>query len=168
MISTEHNSGSVNVIPSVTVTYGKDADKAKIPKSGQPGLIDPASKNTKLLSYNVGFGSTAPTAAWLKYSVAQCVAAGISTAGMAEGDRKVVEVNVPKSNVKTVQLYGNMGESLKDWNQLYEVTADRKARHKALRDAGFSPPFPRADKFQQNAHQTKKQIGISTAGSYTS
>ena len=136
-------------------------------KPGLPGWETTSGIGTqRRISYNVSFGSTSMRADWVNYGIGQCVAAGISTAGMSAGDTKRVEVNVPRKNRKTVDVY--KFQRGRTFFELYERSDDRKARHKALRDAGYQPPFPRADKFVKNAHQGDYvQVGLTTEGSYT-
>ena len=130
-----------------------------------------------LPTYNVGFGSTLPTAAWVEWTAREFDAAGISTSEFdptKPDERKTVQINVPASNVWTVSMYGDTtrikgkSRSKADLNffDLYERGDDRKARHKALRAAGLTPPFPRADKFLQNKHQSHVRAGVTTEGSY--
>ena len=143
-----------------------------------------------LPAYNVGFGSTSLTAAWVEWSAAQCDKAGISTAGMSDdpNERKTVQINVPQANIYTTMLYGQTtkvggpqtsyytDESGNDVTKyftvgsnffdLYERQDDRHARHDALRAAGFVPPFPRADRFYKNKHQSSVRPGLSTSPHY--
>ena len=146
-----------------------------IQKDGQPGFV-PATGTTaarvvKKSSYNKTFGDTTNKAAWVEYTIKQCMKVGIDTTGMDSNvtgkKTKTVQVSdVKQSNWNTVNLYGlNRGRAFVDQ---YETTDERKARHKALRDAGHQPPFPRADKFQKNVHQGDYvQVGLTTEGSYT-
>tara|TARA_B100000900_G_scaffold405387_1_gene414905 strand:- start:63 stop:590 length:528 start_codon:yes stop_codon:yes gene_type:complete len=121
------------------------------------------------LSYNVGFGSTLPTAAWLDYTAEQCDAAGISTAGMDPNnpkETKKVQVDVPAANFATVRYYGDQStqrDAGRGFFELYEKADERKARHQALKDAGYLPPYPRADRFYKNQHQGRVQVGLSTS-----
>ena len=126
-------------------------------------------------TYNVGFGSTVPTAAWVEWTARECEQAGISTAGMdptKPDSRRTVEINVPESNIWTTSIYGETtrmkgkGRQGDGFFDLYEKGDDRKARHKALREQGLTPPFPRADKFLQNKHMGNIQAGLTTEGSY--
>tara|TARA_Y100001968_G_scaffold271552_1_gene263256 strand:- start:1043 stop:1534 length:492 start_codon:yes stop_codon:yes gene_type:complete len=118
------------------------------------------------ISYNESFGSTSMRADWTTYTLGECAAAGISTSGMSATDTKRVEVNIPRKNRKTVDVYNF--QRGRTFFELYEKADERKARHKALRDAGYQPPFPRADRFIKNAHQGDYvQVGLTTEGSYT-
>jgi len=128
-------------------------------------------------NYNVGFGSTMPTAAWVEWTAAEFDAAGISTSEFdptKPDERKTVQINVEASNIHTTSLYGETTKivGLKQQGgsgsffDLYERGDDRKARHKALREQGLTPPFPRADKFLQNKHQGFVRAGVTTEGSY--
>jgi|9_EtaG_2_1085328.scaffolds.fasta_scaffold02095_8 hypothetical protein len=152
------------------ITLGNNG---KIKKTGQPSnwvnADDAADKQSKLVAhpaYNVGFGSTLPTASWVGWTAAQCDIAGISTAGMdpnKPSERKKVQINVPRSNIATVRLYGGAKGGQLNFFELYEKADDRKARHAALRAAGYQPPFPRADQFYKNKHQSHVQVGLSTS-----
>ena len=126
-------------------------------------------------NYNVGFGSTMPTAAWVEWTAAEHDAAGISTAAFdptKPDEKKTVQLNVESSNIYTVARYGEttqmvgMKQRVGRFHDLYESGDDRKARHKALREAGVTPPFPRADRFLENKHQSHVRAGVTTAGSY--
>lgn len=128
-------------------------------------------------NYNVGFGSTMPTAAWVEWTAAEFDAAGISTAAFdptKPEERKTVQINVEASNIHTTSLYGETTKIVGLRQQggrgsffdLYENGDDRKARHKALRAQGLQPPFPRADKFLKNKHQSFIRAGVTTEGSY--
>jgi len=165
MITTEGNlkprSGYVD-------EYVKNENGGYIRKTGQPAPWQNEGGDGVLpLSYNVGFGSTMPTAAWVDLTAAQCDIAGISTAGMdpdKPDSTKKVQINVPASNIATVGHYGSTkGAKIEGFFDLYEKADDRKARHAALRAAGYQPPFPRADKFYQNKHQAQVQVGLSTS-----
>tara|TARA_B100000965_G_scaffold75673_1_gene59949 strand:- start:6018 stop:6548 length:531 start_codon:yes stop_codon:yes gene_type:complete len=132
--------------------------------------------NTKgIPTYNVGFGSTVSTAAWVEWTAREFDAAGISTSEFdptKPDERKTVQINVPASNIWTVSLYGETTKlsgrkpKFQGFFDLYENGDDRKARHKALREAGLTPPFPRADKFSKNKHQNFVRSGVTTEGSY--
>ena len=173
MITTEGPYKPRSGIGEEVITLGNGG---KIRKTGQPSnwvnadnTADKQSKGIAHYSYNVGFGSTMPTAAWVDWTAAECDIAGISTAGMDPTkpyERKKVQINVPKSNIATVRLYGGQSGGQLNFHELYERNDDRKARHKALRDAGLTPPFPRADKFIENKHLAQKQVGLTTEGSY--
>tara|TARA_B100001109_G_scaffold207139_1_gene174415 strand:- start:283 stop:774 length:492 start_codon:yes stop_codon:yes gene_type:complete len=118
------------------------------------------------ISYNESFGSSSMRADWQNYNVGECAAAGISTSGMSATDTKRVQTNIPRKNRKTVDVYNF--QRGRTFFELYEKADERKARHKALRDAGYQPPFPRADRFINNAHQGDYvQVGLTTEGSYT-
>ena len=153
---------------------GSNAKEGNVIKTGQPGWVPTAgTKQAQLAmetSYNAGYGNTSPQRARINYNIAQCAKVGIDTTGMGVGANskwKRVETNAAsQANYNTLKLYAyDRGESFFD---LYERTDDRKARHKALRDAGHQPPFPRADKFQKNVHQGDYvQVGLTTEGSYT-
>ena len=161
MISTEKNQNDRDI---VTIVYTND-NGGHLLKTGTPGFV--ADDLTGFVSYNVGFGSTVPRGTKVKWNARQFDAAGISTAAFdptTPDQVELVEINVPRGNTKTVQLYSGNNIPMTD---LYEKTDDRKARHKALRDAGHHPPFPRADKFLKNIHLLNKQVGLSTEGSYT-
>tara|TARA_B100000945_G_scaffold244187_1_gene200425 strand:- start:282 stop:806 length:525 start_codon:yes stop_codon:yes gene_type:complete len=119
--------------------------------------------------YNVGYGSTMPTAAWVNWTAAECDIAGVSTAGMdptKPGERKSVQIDVPASNIATIRDYGSAVPGYVGFNELYEGTKERNERHAALRAAGFTPPFPRADRFYKNKHQETVQVGLTTTPSY--
>tara|TARA_B100000131_G_scaffold121087_1_gene118145 strand:+ start:1732 stop:2256 length:525 start_codon:yes stop_codon:yes gene_type:complete len=121
--------------------------------------------------YNVGYGSTMPTAAWVDWTAAECDIAGVSTAGMdplKPESRKTVQINVPASNIATVREYGSAVPGFRGFNELYEGTKERHERHDALRAAGYTPPFPRADRFYKNKHQNVTQVGLTTSPSYKS
>lgn len=129
----------------------------------------PGQKFAAPKGYNVGYGSTMPTAAWVDWTAEECDIAGISTAGMDPTnpkERKTVQINVPASNVATVRSYGSAIPGYIGFNELYEGTKERNDRHAALRAAGFTPPFPRADRFYQNKHQNVTQVGLTTSPSY--
>ena len=170
MITTEGPYKPRSGIGEEVITLGNGG---KIRKTGQPSswknTDDTADKQSKMVanySYNVGFGSTLPTASWVAWTAAQCDLAGISTAGMDPAnpsERKKVEINVPRSNVATTRLYGSSTGGQQNFFELYERGDDRKARHAALRAAGYQPPFPRADQFYQNKHQAQTQVGLSTS-----
>ena len=156
-------SGVVNII------YTND-NGGKIVKTGQPAnfvVDDEKAKGvSSQVSYNAGLGNTSMAKAWVGWTAAQCDVAGISTADMdptKPTSKKTIEIDVPQANVNTVKLFevGNTG-----FFDLYEKGDDRKTRHKALRDAGLTPPFPRADKFSQNKHLGNVQVGLTTEGSY--
>jgi len=137
-------------------------------------------------SYNVGFGSTMPTSAWVRWTAREFDAAGLSTTSNTlvgiktvgpfdptlPDSKRYVQINVEASNLWTTGLYGDTtpiknGRSKgRGFFDLYESNDDRKARHKALREAGHSPPFPRADRFLQNQHQSVVRAGVTTEGSY--
>ena len=138
------------------------------------------------ISYNVGFGSTMPTASWVKWTAAEFEAAGLSTTSSdlvgpntsgafdptLPDSKRYAQIDVESSNIWTTSIYGDT-TGIKGKNgrnrgffDLYETADDRKARHKALREAGYSPPFPRADKFLQNKHQSVVRAGVTTEGSY--
>ena len=119
--------------------------------------------------YNVGYGSTMPTAAWVDWTAAECEIAGISTAGMdplKPNSTKQVQINVPASNIATVREYGAARPGFVGFNDLYEGTKERNERLAALRAAGFHPPFPRADRFYKNKHQETVQVGLTTSPDY--
>ena len=152
--------------------YGQEVitndNGGKIVKTGQPVPFNKTAEDgIAPLSYNVGFGSTMPTAAWVDWTARQCDIAGVSTAGMdpdKPGSTKKVQINVPASNIATVGYYGNTKKAKTEgFFDLYEKADDRKARHAALRAAGYQPPFPRADKFYMNKHQNVVQVGLSTS-----
>ncbi len=147
--------------------YIKNGNGGYIRKTGQPAPWNNDGGDGVLpLSYNVGFGSTMPTAAWIDLTAAQCDIAGISTAGMDPNDpksTKKVEVNIPAANIATVRYYGDYKPNSPGFFDLYERADDRKSRHAALRAAGYHPPFPRADRFYQNKHQKHVQVGLSTS-----
>ena len=120
-------------------------------------------------SYNVGYGSTMPTAAWVDWTAAECDIAGVSTAGMdptKPESTKRIQINVPAANIATVREYGSAKSGFVGFNDLYEGTKERNDRHTALRAAGFKPPFPRADRFYKNKHQEVVQTGLTTSPSY--
>lgn len=128
-----------------------------------------------LPTYNVGFGSTLPTAAWVEWTAAEADIAGVSTAEYDPAkpkETKTWQINVEASNIWTTQIYGQTTnqKGMESYGigffDLYEKNDERKARHKALRNAGFQPPFPRADKFLENKHMGNIQIGLTTEGSY--
>tara|TARA_B100001093_G_C26484060_1_gene866129 strand:- start:17 stop:529 length:513 start_codon:yes stop_codon:yes gene_type:complete len=165
MITTE---GNYSPRPGYADEYIQNGNGGIIRKSGQPAPFVPTDDpGVKSLSYNVGFGSTMPTAAWVDWTAAQCDVAGISTAGMdplKPKETKKVEVNIPAANIATVRYYGDIKcGDIPGFFELYEQADDRKARHAALRAAGYQPPFPRADKFYQNKHQGEVQAGLSTS-----
>tara|TARA_B100001989_G_scaffold97633_1_gene68138 strand:- start:730 stop:1254 length:525 start_codon:yes stop_codon:yes gene_type:complete len=169
MITTE---GNYSPRPGYADEYIQNGNGGIIRKSGQPAPFRPDNSETKyrsveLLSYNVGFGSTMPTAAWVDWTAAQCDIAGISTAGMdptRPKQTKKVQINIPAANIATVRYYGDKKcGDIPGFFDLYEKADERKARHAALRAAGFKPPFPRADKFYQNKHQGEVQAGLSTS-----
>lgn len=140
----------------------------KMVKHGQPAPYNTKTIKGEIpLSYNVGFGSTMPTAAWVDWTAAQCDIAGVSTAGMdptKPGSTKKVEINIPAANIATVNYYGNTKKMKSEgFAGLYESQDDRRTRHAALRAAGFQPPFPRADRFYKNQHQSVVQVGLSTS-----
>lgn len=152
-----------------------NAQGGHIKKPGQPGFVAKegtvAARVQKESSYNRTFGNTKDRAAWVQYTIDQCMKVGIDTTGMDRNvtgkKTKTVQISdVKQSNWNTVNLYGlNRGRA---FVEQYEGHDERKARHKALRDAGHQPPFPRADRFQKNAHQGEYvQAGITTEGSYT-
>ena len=152
--------------------YGQEVitndNGGKIIKTGQPvPFKKEGGDGVAPLSYNVGFGSTMPTAAWVDWTAAQCDIAGISTAGMdpdKPASTKKVQINVPASNIATVGYYGNTKKAKTEgFFELYESQDDRHARHAALRAAGYQPPFPRADRFYKNKHQGVVQVGLSTS-----
>ena len=156
-------SGTVDII------YTND-NGGKILKTGQPANFVVEDGDAKGLSsqvsYNAGLGNTSMAKAWVYWTAAQCDVAGISTAGMdptKPTSKKQIEINVPQANVNTVKLFEGKNIGFFD---LYEKGDDRKVRHKALRDAGLTPPFPRADKFSQNKHLGNVQVGLTTEGSY--
>ena len=148
-----------------------NANGGYIKKTGQPApWVNEGGDGVLPLSYNVGFGSTMPTAAWIDLTAAQCERAGISTADMNPNNpylTKKVQVNVPAANLATVRVYGDYRPHREGFHELYERADERKARHQALRDAGFVPPFPRADRFYQNKHQKQVQVGLSTNPMYS-
>jgi len=126
-------------------------------------------------TYNVGFGSTALTAAWVEWTAREFDVAGISTSEFdptKPNERKTVQINVPASNIHITALYGDTTRVSgttpvnTGFFELYENGDDRKARHKALRAQGLTPPFPRADKFLKNKHQEVVRAGVTTEGSY--
>lgn len=151
--------------------YGQEVitngNGGKIIKTGQPVPFKKEADDVASLSYNVGFGSTMPTAAWVDWTARQCDIAGIATDGMdpdRPGSTKKVQINVPASNIATVGYYGNTRKAKTEgFFDLYERADDRRARHEALRAAGYQPPFPRADKFYKNKHQANVQVGLSTS-----
>ena len=119
--------------------------------------------------YNVGYGSTMPTAAWVDWTAADCDRAGISTAGMdplKPESTKQVQINVPAANIATVREYGAAKSGFVGFNDLYEGTQERNERLAALRAAGYHPPFPRADRFYKNKHQETVQVGLTTSPDY--
>tara|TARA_B100000427_G_scaffold327929_2_gene339834 strand:+ start:385 stop:909 length:525 start_codon:yes stop_codon:yes gene_type:complete len=146
----------------------------QILKTGQPGWVPTSGTKASQIvletSYNAGYGNTSPVRAKVNYNITQCAKVGIDTTGMGVGSNskwKRVETNAAsQANINTLKPYNlDRGKAFFD---NYERTDDRKARHKALRDAGLQPPFPRADKFLKNVHQGNNvQTGISTEGSYT-
>lgn len=156
-------SGVVNII------YTND-NGGKIVKTGQPAnfvVDDEKAKGvSSQVSYNAGLGNTSMAKAWVGWTAAQCDVAGISTADMdptKPTSKKTIEIDVPQANVNTVKLFEDKNDGFFD---LYEQGDARKARHKTLRDAGLTPPFPRADKFLQNKHLENTQVGLTTEGSY--
>lgn len=150
--------------------YIPNGNGGYIRKTGQPAPWDVTGGDGVLpLSYNVGFGSTVPTAAWIDLTAAQCERAGISTADMdplKPDTTKKVEVNIPAANIATVRYYGDYKPRKPGFFELYESQDDRHARHAALRAAGYHPPFPRADRFYKNKHQKHVQVGLATSPSY--
>lgn len=157
------------------LVYTND-NKGIVVKHGQPAPFkndeEPTVDEQKFNAprgYNVGYGSTMPTAAWVDWTAAECDRAGISTAGMdplkPESTRQV-QINVPAANIATVRDYGSAKSGYTGWSELYETTEERHARLDALRAQGFVPPFPRADRFYMNKHQNSKQAGLSTSPSY--
>ena len=157
------------------VEISTNAQGGHIRKEGVPGFVattgTQAASVAQRSSYNKTFGDTTNKAAWVEYTIKQCMKVGIDTTGMdsnvtGKKTKRVQISDVKQSNWNTVNLYGlNRGRAFVDQ---YETTDERKARHKALRDAGHQPPFPRADKFQKNIHQGNYvQAGITTEGSYT-
>ena len=159
----------------IGVEISTNAQGGHIRKEGIPGFVattgTTAARIAKESSYNKTFGDTGNKAAWIQYTIKQCMKVGIDTTGMDRNvtgkKTKTVQVSdVKQSNWNTVNLYGlNRGRA---FVEQYEGHDERKARHKALRDAGLQPPFPRADRFQKNAHQGEYvQAGITTEGSYT-
>ena len=144
------------------------------------------STEKNLPTYNVGFGSTMPTAAWVRWTAAEFEAAGLSTTSSdlvgiktvsafdptLPDSKRYVQIDVEASNLWTTGLYGdttpvkNGRAKNRGFFDLYESNDDRKARHKALREAGYQPPFPRADRFSQNKHQSVVRAGVTTEGSY--
>ena len=145
-----------------------NANGGKIRKTGQPINFIPAGDTGVLpQTYNVGFGSTMPTAAWVDWTAAQCDIAGVSTSEMDPTKPKStqkVQINVPAANIATVGLYGKTkGSGQTGFFELYESQDDRRARHAALRAAGYTPPFPRADRFYKNKHQGTVQVGLQTS-----
>jgi len=156
-------SGTVDIIYT-------NANGGKILKTGQPAnyiVEDEVGKNNaKLGSFNAGLGNTTTKKAWVSWTAAQCDIAGVSTAGMdptKPTSKKRIEIDVAQANVNTVRLFDKNNTNFHD---LYESGDDRKARHKALRDAGLQPPYPRADRFYQNQHLGNVQVGLTTEGSY--
>ena len=150
--------------------------------NGNGGVTIKRNQHTNFISnisglptYNVGFGSTLPTAAWVEWTAQEAQIAGVDTSGYDPTKPKEVktfQIDVEASNIWTTQLYGQTGK-LKGMEpygvgffDLYEKNDERKARHKALRNAGFQPPFPRADRFYQNKHLGNVQAGLTTEGSY--
>ena len=140
-------------------------------------MHDGGTTSKQVVSYNVGFGSTMPTAAWVEWSAAQYAQAGLSTESFSDDpkERQVVEINVPASNLWTVHAYGDLSHGSRiagaarrgaKFEELYEKGDERKARHKKLREQGLTPPFPRADRFYQNKHQQYVRAGVTTEGSY--
>jgi len=164
------------------LTQRGDGYSNLIVKNGNGGEFVRKNQMTNFIStetsttYNVGFGSTTPTAAWVEWTAAQCDRAGVSTVGMdptKPDSTQVVQINVPQSNIYTVGLYGDTvrlagqsGKQRSSFFDLYESQDDRHARHKELRAKGLTPPFPRADKFYQNKHQGYVRPGVTTEGSY--
>ena len=134
--------------------------------------------NKGLVNYNVSFGSTSMQAAWVHWTAREFETAGISTAGLGfnesdPADRKTAQINVPEANIWTTAVYGETTRLPKkkeprdkSFFDLYEKNDDRKARHKALREAGLTPPFPRADKFLENKHMGEVRTGVTTEGSF--
>lgn len=129
----------------------------------------------QLPTYNVGFGSTMPTAAWVEWNARQFETAGLSTEGFGDDprERKIVQIDVPAANLWTVKNYADPNNRIAGaatrnckFEELYEKGDERKARHKALRAQGLTPPFPRADRFYQNKHQQQVRAGVTTEGSY--
>ena len=101
----------------------------------------------QLPTYNVGFGSTMPTAAWVEWSARQFDVAGLSTESFSDdpNEKQIVEINVPAANLWTVKNYGDTtniiaGEARRNrkFAELYELEDERKARHKALRAQGLT------------------------------
>ena len=170
MISTEGPFAKPSGVGNIVV---KNATGGTIVRTNQP--VNWVNDNKKWgahglpKTYNVGFGSTMPTAAWLDYTAEQCDTAGISTAGMDPNnpkETKKVQVNVPASNFATVRYYGDRSTSRdagRGFFELYERADERKARHQALKDAGYLPPYPRAERFYKNQHQGIVQVGLSTS-----
>ena len=162
--SSEYNGGDIGI------DVQTNAKGGHIIKKNQPGFVasdgTEAQKRAAETSYNVSYGSTSPQAGRVLLNIAQLSKVGISTSGLAPGTKKKVETNIPQKNLNTVKLYEF--DRSKMFFELYERADDRKARHKALRDAGYQPPFPRADKFQKNIHQGNYvRAGVTTEGSYT-
>ena len=165
MITTEGPARPRKGIGDQIVTNGNGG---KMIKTGQPiSWVPDGDTGVLPQTYNVGFGSTMPTAAWVDWTAAQCDIAGVSTAGMDPTKPKStqkVQINVPAANIATVALYGRTkGAGGVGFFELYESQDDRHARHAALRAAGFTPPFPRADRFYKNQHQGQVQVGLSTS-----
>ena len=157
------------------LVYTND-NKGIVVKTGQPVPFkvdeEPTENEAKFnapRSYNVGYGSTMPTAAWVDWTAAECDIAGISTAGMdplKPESTKQVQINVPASNIATVRHYGSARPGYSGWTDLYETKEERHARLDALRAQGYIPPFPRAERFYKNKHQQVVQTGLSTSPSY--
>ena len=168
------------------LTQRGDGYSNLIVKNGNGGEFVRKNQMTNFIStetsttYNVGFGSTTPTAAWVEWTAAQCDKAGISTADMSDDplEKKTVQINVPIANIYTTMIYGETtkvggpqtsyynGIANEKFFDLYERQDDRHARHDALRAAGFVPPFPRADKFYKNKHQKNVRTGLTTSPHY--
>ena len=170
--------------PNAILKHQGDGYATTIQTNGNGGQIIKRNQQVNYISnikglsnYNVGFGSTMPTAAWVEWTAAEFDAAGISTAAFdptKPDERKTVQINVEASNIHTTSLYGETTKIVGLQQQggggsffdLYENGDDRKARHKALRAQGLQPPFPRADKFLKNKHQGFIRAGVTTEGSY--
>lgn len=172
MITTE---GPFKPLSGTGAIVTENGNKGIVVKHGQPMPFNnteqsiPGQKFAAPTSYNVGYGSTMPTAAWVNWTAAECEKAGISTAGMdptKPESTKKVQIDVPSSNIATVRDYGSARPGCIGFNELYEGTKERNDRHAALRAAGYHPPFPRADRFYQNKHQNVSQTGLTTSPSY--
>lgn len=165
MITTE---GPARPRKGIGVQVATNANGGKLVKTGQPIPFTPSGDSGVLpQTYNVGLGSTMPTAAWVDWTAEQCVTAGVNTSTMDPSkpdSTQKVQINVPAANIATVGLYGRTkGSGMHGFFELYESQDDRRTRHAALRSAGFTPPFPRADRFYKNQHQGSVQVGLQTS-----